>query len=408
MKITNAIVWDHRGRVKPGGKGQLEVRITFERKNYYFGTGIKVHRSEFVAGRIVNCAGAEELNKRLEIIYKKVLACVNACVDNNVAINTENIRKQVWKVVELQSDDPTLIQWIEEQIPRLPIGIGTRKHYQTLVNRLTEYDHLKKWQDVTIENISKFDNWLHTLTKPMSDAKMKTGVKPELICDGAIYNYHKMLRALLVRAVKFEKIDRNPYDLLKFKKGEKESVEYLTDEEMKRFEAIILPKGSTLDVVHDLFIFQMYTGLPFSDMQAFDVSDYKWDGKAWRHVGERIKTGVAYVSQLLPPAVKVLEKYGWEIPKINNADYNRHLKSLGQMARIKTRLHSHLARHTFATWMLRNGASIENVSKMLGHTNITQTQRYAKVQAQAVYDDFERVAAKMAPAEPNHKKKKQP
>lgn len=408
MKITNAIVWDHRGRVKPGGKGQLEVRITFERKNYYFGTGIKVHRSEFVAGRIVNCAGAEELNKRLEIIYKKVLACVNACVNNNVAINTENIRKQVWKVVELQSDDPTLIQWIEEQIPRLPIGIGTRKHYQTLVNRLTEYDHLKKWQDVTIENISKFDNWLHTLTKPMSDAKMKTGVKPELICDGAIYNYHKMLRALLVRAVKFEKIDRNPYDLLKFKKGEKESVEYLTDEEMKRFEAIILPKGSTLDVVHDLFIFQMYTGLPFSDMQAFDVSDYKWDGKAWRHVGERIKTGVAYVSQLLPPAVKVLEKYGWEIPKINNADYNRHLKSLGQMARIKTRLHSHLARHTFATWMLRNGASIENVSKMLGHTNITQTQRYAKVQAQAVYDDFERVAAKMAPAEPNHKKKKQP
>jgi integrase len=408
MKITNAIVWDHRGRVKHGGKGQLEVRITFERKNYYFGTGIKIHKSEFVAGRIVNCAGADELNKRLEIIYKKVLACVNACVDNNMAVNTETIRKQVWQVIESQSDEPTLIQWIEEQIPHLPIGIGTRKHYQTLVSRLTEYDHLKKWQDVTVENISKWNNWLHTLTKPISDAKTKAGAKPELICDGAIYNYHKMLRALLVRAVKFEKLDRNPYDLLKFKKGDKESVEYLTDVEMKRFEAIILQKGSTLDVVHDLFIFQMYTGLPFSDMQAFDASDYKWDGKAWRHVGERIKTGIPYVSQLLPPAVKVLEKYGWEIPNINNADYNRHLKSLGQMAGIKTRLHSHLARHTFATWMLRNGASIENVSKMLGHTNITQTQRYAKVQAQAVYDDFERVAAQMAP-EPNPKrKKKQP
>ena len=164
---------------------------------------------------------------------------------------------------------------------------------------------------------------------------------------------------------------------------------------MRRFEAIILPSGSTLDVVHDLFIFQMYTGLSFSDMQTFDANDYKWDGKAWKHVGERIKTGVPYVSQLLPPAVKVLEKYGWEIPQLSNADYNRHLKSLGQMAGIKTRLHSHLARHTFATWMLRNGASIENVSKMLGHTNITQTQRYAKVQAQAVYDDFNRVAATM-------------
>ena len=45
MKITNAIVWDHRGRVPKGGVGQLEVRITIERKSYYFGTGIKVRKS---------------------------------------------------------------------------------------------------------------------------------------------------------------------------------------------------------------------------------------------------------------------------------------------------------------------------------------------------------------------------
>jgi integrase len=130
-------------------------------------------------------------------------------------------------------------------------------------------------------------------------------------------------------------------------------------------------------------------------MQAFDASDYKYDGKAWKHVGERIKNGVPYVSQLLPPAVKILEKYGWEIPQLSNADYNRHLKALGQMAGIKTRLHSHLARHTFATYMLRNGVKIENVSKMLGHTNITQTQRYAKVLAQSVHEDFDMIAEKL-------------
>jgi site-specific recombinase XerD len=32
---------------------------------------------------------------------------------------------------------------------------------------------------------------------------------------------------------------------------------------------------------------------------------------------------------------------------------------------------------------------------MLGHTNITQTQRYAKVLAESVYDDFSKVAEKM-------------
>lgn len=401
MKPTNAIVWDHRGRVKAGGLGQLEIRITIDRKSYYFGTGIKCHKSEFVAGRIVNCTGADALNDRLAIIYNKVLACVNACVRDGQAINVEDIRKQVWQVVESQSDESTFLVWIEKQIPLLGVTDGTAKHYRPLVSRLTEYGRIMKWQDVTVENIANFDAWLHQITKPISDAALKSGKKPEKLSDGAVYNYHKCLKALLNRALVFGLIVNNPYNRLKgkFKRGDRENLEYLTDEEMQKFEAIILPKGDILDIVHDLFIFQMYTGLPFSDMQSFDANDYKWDGKAWRHVGERIKTGVPYVSQLLPPAVKVLEKYGWEIPQLSNADYNRHLKALGQMAGIKTRLHSHLARHTFATWMLRHGVSIENVSKMLGHTNIKQTQRYAKVQAQAVYDEFERVAAQMIPIE---------
>ena len=408
MKTTNAIVWDHRGRVPEGGKGQLEVRITVNRKSYYFGTGIRVHKSEFVAGRIVNCMGVDDLNKRLEIIYKKVLACVNACVENNVAINTDEIRKKVWQTVESQSDDPTFINWCEKQIPLLGVSEGTTKHYNPLITRLKEYGRMNRWQDVTVENIANFDAWLHTITKPISDAALKSGKKPEKLSDGGIYNYHKSLKALLNRALVFGLIVNNPYNRLKgkFKRGDRENLEYLTDDEMQKFEAIILPKGDILDVVHDLFVFQMYTGLPFSDMQAFDASQYKWDGKAWRDIGERIKTGVPYVSQLLPPAVKVLEKYGWEIPQIANAEYNRQLKTLGAMAGIKTRLHSHLARHTFATWMLRHGVSIENVSKMLGHTNIKQTQRYAKVQAQAVYDDFERIASQMMPADQQDQKKK--
>jgi site-specific recombinase XerD len=77
------------------------------------------------------------------------------------------------------------------------------------------------------------------------------------------------------------------------------------------------------------------------------------------------------------------------------------------MTGIKTKLHSHLARHTFATFMLDKGVPIEHVSKMLGHTNITQTQRYAKVKPKAIYDDFDRVATMLAKAtEPTKRKKK--
>ena len=397
MKVTNTIVWDHRGRVPDGGLGQVEVRITVDRKSYYIGTGIKCHKSEFVAGQIINCPGAKELNERLVIIYSKVLACVNACVNNNININIEDIRREVWRLIDVQTERATFLEWIEEQIPMLNLGEGTIKHYQPLITRLTEYGKIRRWQDVTAENISGFDNYLHSITKPISDARLKAGEVPEKLSDGAVYNYHKCLKALINRAVLFDKLVRNPYDRLRgqFKRGDKVVVEYLTEEEMSKLESMILPLGSPLDVAHDLFIFQAYTGLSYSDAQAFDMSQYKWDGMRWNHTGERIKTGVPYVSSILPPALHILEKYDMRIPKINNADYNRQLKAIQTMAGIKTRLHSHLARHTFATYMLRHGVKIENLSKMLGHTNITQTQRYAKVLAQSVHDEFEMIEDKM-------------
>lgn len=397
MKITNGITWDHRGRVPEGEKGQLEVRITLNRKSYYFGTGIKCRKSEFVAGQIVSCPGAKELNDRLAIIYSKVLACVNACVGNNQTLNPKEIREKVWDLVESQSDSPTFLKWVEEQIPLLNLTSGTRRHYDLLLARLIEFNKIRRWQDVTIENIYMWDSWLHNLTKPISDANIKAGKQPEKISDGSVWNYHKNLKAMLARADKFGKIARNPYDRLRgeFPKGEKESVEYLTEDDVRRFESLELPEGSPLDVARDLFILQLYTGLAYSDMQAFDISQYKWDGKHWNHIGERIKTGTPYVSVLLPPVVKVLKKYGMSVPKLNNSYYNKYLKSLAVMAGITTRMHTHLARHTFATTMLSNDAKIQNVSKMLGHKNIQQTQRYAKVLAKDVHDDFEMYEKKL-------------
>ena len=397
-KITNSIVWDHHGRVSDGGNGQVEIRITINRKSYYFGTGIKCRKSELVAGQIVNSPYANQLNDRLAIIYKKVLACVSSCIENGSQIDMEEIRRMVWQTSESLKDEPTFINWIESQVPMLNLSDGTKKHYHTLIVRLIEYGKMSRWQDINVENIYLFDAWLHQL-------KSQDGGK---ISDGGVFTYHKCLKAMLNRARDFGKIEINPYDRLrgKFRRGDKENVEFLTEEEMQRFEALELPEGSLLAMCRDLFIFQMYTGMAFSDTQTFDIKHYrKQDGK-WVNNGERIKTGVPFVSVLLPPVLRVLERYDMSVPKINNADYNKQLKALGLMAGIKTRLHSHLARHTFATYMLRNGAKIENVSKMLGHTNITQTQRYAKVLAQSVHDDFDMIAEKLSSPQRTGKKLK--
>ena len=395
--ITTKIIFDRKHQAKKDGVGTIEVRVIVERRTIYISTGVRVREREWKAGMVVNRTDAPALNERLAIIYEVVEREANRCIKDGEAISTEKLKAKVWPVKEAMDDDSKFIDWVEDQINVLTISPGTRKQYKTMLTRLTEFDKMKRWRDVTAENITLFDSWLH-------QRKKKDGTS---IIDAAVYKYHRCLKALINRAVTFQKIDRNPYDLLKgkFKRGDRENVEYLTESEMKAIEDLQLPADDTMEVSRDIFVFQMYTGLSYSDAQSFDISQYRKDGDTYTNVGERIKTGVAYVSQLLPPAVRVLEKYDMKIPRIENHVYNRALKAIGIMAGIQVPLHSHLARHTFATWMLRNGAKIENVSRMLGHTNIRQTQRYAKVLAESVHEDFDMVAAKMA-AKPTKGKKK--
>jgi integrase len=385
--ITTKIIFDRKHQAKKDGVGTIEVRVIVERRTIYISTGVRVREREWKAGMVVNRTDAPALNERLAIIYEIVEREANRCIKDGEAISTEKLKAKVWPVKEAMDDDSKFIDWVEDQINVLTISPGTKKQYKTMLTRLTEFDKMKRWRDVTAENITLFDSWLH-------QRKKKDGAS---IIDAAVYKYHRCLKALINRAVTFQKIDRNPYDLLKgkFKRGDRENVEYLTESEMKAIENLQLPADDTMEVSRDIFVFQMYTGLSYSDAQSFDISQYRKDGDTYTNVGERIKTGVAYVSQLLPPAVRVLEKYDMKIPRIENHVYNRALKAIGIMAGIQVPLHSHLARHTFATWMLRNGAKIENVSRMLGHTNIRQTQRYAKVLAESVHEDFDMVAAKM-------------
>ena len=399
--ITLSLVYDHRGRTQKCEEGPVEVRVTVNRKPYYINTGVRVCKNRFVAGTIKDTKDtndADVLNNRLKAVTAFVEQEVNKCLDERREIDVAEIRRKVWSLGVAQDgcDDTSLIDWIKERAKLLSVSKSTRMKYFTLCNKMLEYGKITRWQDLSVEAIYDFDTWLHQQDVHLSENQLRAGMEPRKMGDTGVSAYHKSLRAMLNRALKMGKIQANPYDRLRgeFKHSKRETTEYLTEDQMQKILDIEPVQGSQVDMARDLFIFQMYTGLAYVDTQRFDATQYhEVDGK-WKIIGERVKTGVPYVSMLLPPVVEVLKKYDWHVPRMNNQKYNQLLKAIGMVIGIE-RLHSHMGRHTFGTWMLSNGAKIENVSRMMGHTNITQTQRYAKVLAKDVYDDFDMVAEKM-------------
>lgn len=399
--IKISLVFDHRNRTKKGEEGPIEVRVTINRKAHYINTGVRVRRNRLVGNAVrddVNSNNADVLNERLTTIVGLVEKEVNLCLEERRPIDVSAIKQKVWDVaaVDADSDEPTMVEWIRNYVKTANMSASTKKRYGTVCNKLLAYGKLTRWEHLTVDRIYAFDVWLRAQPIPLTKNQEEAGVEPSYIGDSAAYSYHKCLMAAVNKAMTLGVVSANPYDRMKgvFKRGKRDVVEYLTEEQMQKVLALTPVPGSQVAIARDLFIIQMFTGLSYSDTQAFDISQYNQvDGK-WVNVGQRIKTGVPYVTQLLPPVVEVLERYGWKVPKMSNQRYNQMLKAIGMCIGIAN-LHSHMGRHTFATYMLANGAKIENVSKMLGHTTVKQTEQYAKVLAENVRSDFDMIAEKI-------------
>lgn len=389
-----AIIRDRRKVAGDNKPGSLDVRITIDRKSHYISTGIRVLDKHW-RGAVVARPDADALNSRLGIIVRRVNEKINESLEQNKPIDVEAIKAYVYSgtVPSTQKDKDCMLEWFRENVPLLNISEGTRKRYWLLCDRLKEFGKLRSWSDLSVETIYEWDAWLHQNVK----AQVRKDEEERKGCNSTIYNYHKSLKALLHRAVDFGLIESSPYAKLqgKFSRGDNESVEYLSEEQMQVIINLHPVVGSQMEAVRDLFVFQMFTGLAYSDTQVFDMSDYHKDGDIWIANGKRIKTGVPYVSVLLPPVIDVLSRHNWQTPKICNQKYNALLKTMGTVIGIE-HLHTHLARHTFATYMLSNNVKVENLMRMLGHKNINQTMRYAKVLAKDVQSDFEMIGSKLS------------
>lgn len=146
--------------------------------------------------------------------------------------------------------------------------------------------------------------------------------------------------------------------------------------------------------VRDVFIFACYSGLAFTDLKNLTKEDILTDedGKEWI-VKPRHKTKIISHIPLLPIAKEILKKYDYKLPVLTNQKYNSYLKELADVCGINKNLHSHLARHTFATILLNSGVDMVSVSKILGHSNSRITEStYAQMMPETIMKRVSEVA----------------
>jgi integrase len=175
-------------------------------------------------------------------------------------------------------------------------------------------------------------------------------------------------------------------------KKEKKEVQPLTIKEVNtiRKKKIDIKR---LAQIRDLFIFECYTGLAFTDLMSLNDNDFHIDesGNKWI-IKKRHKTNVVATIPLLPIALEILDKYNYKLPHMSNVKYNAYLKEIGDICGIKKSLHSHLARHTWATILLNAGMDMVSVSKCLGHSNSKITEStYAKVLPDKLFEKAKKV-----------------
>lgn len=223
--------------------------------------------------------------------------------------------------------------------------------------------------------------------------------------QNTVIRYMKCLKKITNLARANDWMAKDPFLGIRF--HEKEVVrEFLTMDELQTIYRKEFPL-ERLTLVRDVFIFAAFTGLAFIDVQQLAPEHIVRDnnGNLWIRK-PRQKTKNMCNIPLLDIPQEILRKYanhptcrkkGVWLPVPCNQKMNSYLKEIADICMIHKNLTTHCARHSYATSVcLANGVSLENVAKMLGHSNIKMTQHYARVLDSSILRDMNQVQAALS------------
>lgn len=344
-----------------------------------------------------NSETAKELNEYLTSVRGQIYTYQKEYQENGVNPTSKmlvnsfaGLGAKQWTLIELFTEHNANVERLVGKdyspltLQRYKAGLA---HVETYCK--TQYNNTEiLLSEVNHKFIVGFEFYLKTSAKCAHNSAMK---------------HVKSLKKVIRIALANDYIRKDPFANYKITTKSVER-ECLTATEIQK----LIDKDITIErlaIVRDLFVFQCYTGLAYIDLQTLSEKHIQIgiDGSKWINKN-RVKSGNLCRIPLLSTSSNIINKYQ-EHPKTNtdklfpvpsNQKMNAYLKEIATICGIDKELHTHLARHTFATTItLSNGMPLETVSKTLGHSKVQTTQIYAKVVDQKISDDFEALRKKI-------------
>ena len=261
-----------------------------------------------------------------------------------------------------------------------------------------------------ISDISFFLSYISSMNKKVTDVdknivrnylKILSDLKYK---NSTIARKLSSLRSYFTYLLANKKIKNNIFNLINNPKKEKKLPNFLTYQE---FEDLIFSiDNNDIYAKRNKLILELLlaSGLRVSELVNIKLEDIDINNKSIRVVGKGSKERIVYFNLHTETSLKdYLDNSRSKLLKNKKSNYlfinNKSTKltregvfeiinKIATKANIKHHLSPYVLRHTFATFLLNEGADIRSVQTLLGHESLSTTQIYTHITSDALKSEY--------------------
>ncbi len=413
MNIKRNIIFTLESRKKDGvlivENVPIRMRVNFASKRIEFTTGYRIDAAKWDTDKQrVRNGCTNKLKQSASEINASLLGYYTEIQDIFKKFEVEEIMPTLEQIKEAFN---ALHKPIEEVKPRKSTPNAFYKVFDDFVR---DCGRQNDWTDSTYEKFAAVKNHLMNLRDGLTfDFFDEKGLNDYVtylrdvkeMRNSTIGKQLSFLKWFLRWAFRKGVHQNNAYDSYKPKlKSTQKKIIFLTWEELNKLREFEIPAAKqALDRVRDVFLFQCFTGLRYSDVFNLRRSDIKGD-----HIEvTTVKTSDSLIIELNNHSKAILDKYkdvAFEddkvLPVITNQKMNDYLKELAEMAGIDepirqtyykgnerideitpkyALLGTHAGRRTFICNALALGIPPQVVMKWTGHSDYKAMKPYIDI-----------------------------